>query len=54
MIVATFLLGALLGGAVAKPVKAETVPGISNIARALERIADSIDEVRRGGLKCHE
>lgn len=55
-IVLTFLLGALLGGAVAKPVQAAGEE-LGGVVRALNKIADALGElgeIRRNGLKCHE
>lgn len=55
-IVATFLLGALLGGAVAKPVQAAG-DELGGVVRALNKIADALSElgeIRRNGVKCRE
>ncbi len=52
-IVLTFMIGALLGGAVAKPVKAAG-EDLGGVVRALDKIAYELGEIRRNGLKCHE
>lgn len=52
-VVLTFLLGALLGGAVARPVRAAGEE-LGGVVRALDKIANELGEIRREGLRCHE